>query len=59
MRILEKVLQAIGTAEAMIGLTTGLNRDLTKEMHFAAAGIAVFAVGWFVYRRTEKRSVLN
>jgi hypothetical protein len=43
----------------MIGLITGLKGDMTKEMYFAVAGIGVFAVGWFIQRRTEKRTVLN
>jgi hypothetical protein len=59
MRVLAKVLQATGIAEVMIGLITGLKGDMTKEMYFAVAGIAVFAVGWFIQRRTEKRTVLN
>jgi hypothetical protein len=59
MTILAKVLQAIGITEVMIGLITGLNGDMTKEMYFAVVGIAVFAIGWFIQRRSEKRTVLN
>jgi hypothetical protein len=59
MRLLAKVLQAIGIAEVMIGLVTGLNGDMMKEFYFAVAGIIVFVVGWFIQRRIEKRTVLN
>jgi hypothetical protein len=59
MRVLAKVLQAIGIAEVMIGLVTGLNRDMIKELYFAVAGIVVFTVGWFIQRRAEKRTVLS
>jgi hypothetical protein len=45
MRVLAKILEAIGIAELMIGLVTGLTADMTKEMYFAVAGIAVFTVG--------------
>jgi hypothetical protein len=59
MRALAKTLRAIGIAEMMIGLVTGLMGDMTKEMHFAVLGIAVFAVGWLIQRRTEKRTALG
>jgi len=59
MRVVAKVLQAIGIAEVMIDLVTGLNGDMVKELYFAVAGIIVFVVGWVIQRRIEKRTVLN
>jgi hypothetical protein len=59
MRVFSRVLQAIGIAEVIIGLVTGLNGDMAREMYSAVAGIVVFAVGWLIQRRTEKRTVLN
>jgi len=55
MRALAKILQAVGIAEVMIGLATGLMGDMWKELYFAVAGIAVFTVGWLIQRRAEKR----
>jgi hypothetical protein len=55
MRVLAKVLQAIGIAEVMIGLVAGLMGDMMKEMYFAVAGVVLFAVGWLIQRLTEKR----
>jgi hypothetical protein len=59
MRVLAKVLQAIGIAEVMIGLVTGLMGDMMKEMYFAVAGGVLFTVGWLIQRRTEKRVALS
>ena len=55
MRILAKVLEAIGIAEVMFGLVTGLMGDMKRELYFALAGAAVFTLGWLIQRRWEKR----
>ncbi len=56
MKIFAKVLQAIGIAEVMIGLVTGLMGDMWKELYFAVGGIVVFTLGWFLQRRAEKKT---
>ena len=56
MRILAKVLQAVGIAEVMIGLATGLMGDMWKELYFSVAGILVFTAGWLIQRRVEKKA---
>jgi predicted cobalt transporter CbtA len=56
MRIVAKVLQAVGIAEVMIGLVTGLMGNMRKEMYFALAGIVVFSLGWLIQRLTGKRA---
>jgi hypothetical protein len=43
----------------MIGLVTGLNGDMMKELYFAVAGIVVFTAGWFIQRRTGKPTVFS
>ena len=59
MKIFAKVLQAIGIAEVMIGLVTGLMGDMWKELYFSVAGIVVFTLGWFLQRRNEKKAPLQ
>ncbi len=56
MKILAKVLQALGIAEVMLGLVTGLMGDMWKELYFSVAGIIVFTIGWLMQRRTVKKS---
>lgn len=56
MRVLAKILQAVGIAEVMIGLATGLLGDMWKELYFTIAGIVVFTAGWLIQRRAEKRA---
>ena len=56
MRIFAKVLQAIGIAEVMIGLATGLMGDMWKELYFTVAGIVAFTVGWLIQRHSDKRA---
>jgi len=55
MRILGKLLQALGIAEVMIGLVTGLRGDMKQEMYFALAGVLIFTVGWAIQRWSEKK----
>jgi hypothetical protein len=59
MRIIAKILQAMGIAEVMIGLVTGLMGDMWKELYFTVAGVVVFAIGWFLQRRVEKKAAVQ
>ncbi|MEE9186471.1 MAG: hypothetical protein V3U10_00380 [Bacteroidota bacterium] len=55
MKIVSKVLQAIGIAEVMTGLVVGITQnDMWKELYLTLTGIGFFSVGWLISRWSHK-----
>ncbi len=56
MRMVAKVLEAIGIAATMLALIQGLYGDMWGELYMFLGGIAVFIVGWVIEKRLKKKS---
>ncbi len=55
MRLIAKILEAVGIAAVMIGFILGLHSDMWGELYFFLSGVAVFVFGRMIEKRQEKK----
>jgi len=60
MKVIAKILEALGIASVMIGLVQGIQSEsMWVELYLSIIGIAIFLIGWSIEKiltRKEKRT---